>query len=265
MKSIIQHVCVCIIISDSFIGNQVMAQSMYEKDLFTTGVGVLKKLSDIAVEKFSQGTDYETYFNEILILSHTETSVELGGRPLMTGTKRIRDMGIDKSDPSKTYSNTRSVNIDSNGMEIPKSEIIIIGAFTPIQGKQNWVCDEPARFEKHSLDVTTTYRVKNKVAIPARNIQKTAISSHNIVVVAEGAVVPSSCSGSETSRSWVIPIQVSRLGYTDFSWEYKDSIVRVLNAKYSRAEALAHQMFKDSYSALPTDQKAKVDAILKIK
>ena len=131
--------------------------------------------------------------------------------------------------------------------------------------KQNWVCDEPARFEKHSLDVTTTYRVKNKVAIPARNIQKTAISSHNIVVVAEGAVVPSSCSGSETSRSWVIPIQVSRLGYTDFSWEYKDSVVRVLNAKYSRAEALAHQMFKDSYSALPTDQKAKVDAILKIK
>ncbi len=49
MKSIIQHVCVGIIISGSFIGNQVMAQSMYEKDLFTTGVGVLKKLSDIAV------------------------------------------------------------------------------------------------------------------------------------------------------------------------------------------------------------------------
>ncbi len=72
-----------------------------------------------------------------MILSHTETSLELGGRPANTGIKRIRDMGIEKSDPSKTYSNTRSVNIDSNGMEIPKSETITVGAFTPIQGKQN--------------------------------------------------------------------------------------------------------------------------------
>ena len=83
------------------------------------------------------------------------------------------------------------------------------------------------------------------------------------VFKAEGEIVPSSCVGSKTPRSWVIPVQVSRLGHTDFKWDFANSVISAPNVRYSRAEALAHEMFKDSYSTLPTDQKAKVDAILR--
>jgi hypothetical protein len=236
---------------------------MYEKDLFATGVGVLKKLSDFSVEQLTKSTDYETYFNEILVSRYVETSVSLGGRPTMAGIKRVKEMGIERTDSSKTYSRERVVNVDANGIEQAGTEKRYDGSFATIEGKQEFVCDEPRRFELKSLNVETTYRVKNKVQIPARDIHKTAISRHNVLVVAEGEIVPSSCVGSKTPRSWVIPVQVSRLGFTDFKWDYSNSLISTLNVRYSRAEALANEMFKDSYSTLPMDQKAKVDAAMR--
>ena len=183
----------------------------------------------------------------------------------MTGTKRVREMGIDRSDFSKKYSTTRTVNLDSNRMEIPKSESVTVGGFTPIEGCQSFECDDPKRFEWKSLKIDTIYRVQNTVKIQARNIQRTAISTHNIVVVADGKIVPPCSVGSESPKNWVIPVQVARLGYTDFAWSDKNSVVNSLNAHYSMAEALAHQMFKESYSTLEADQKAKVDAAIRKK
>ena len=240
-----------------------MAQSMYEKDLFATGVGVLKKLSDVLVEQLTKSTDYETYFNEIVVSRYIATSVDLGGRPLMTGIKRVKEMGIDRTDSSKTYSRERVVNVDANGIEQLATEKRHEGSFTAIEGKQEFSCDQPERFERRSLNIETTYRVRNMVKIPARDIHRTAISTHNVLVVAEGEIVPSSCVGSKTPRSWVIPVQVSRLGHTDFKWDFANSVISAPNVRYSRAEALAHEMFKDSYSTLPMDQKAKVDAAMR--
>lgn len=263
MKSTIQRVCAGFAIIGFLIGNQSMAQSIYDKDLFATGVGVLKKLLDGAIEDLKQGTDYETYFNEVVIRSYVETSIHLGGRPTMTGIKRVKEMGIDRTDNSKTYATITTVNVDSNKKEISKSETVRDG-FTPIEGKQNFECDDQQRSEWRSLKIDTTYRVRNKVAIPARYVQKTAIHTHNIIIEAKGKIVPPCSVGSESEspRTWVIPVQVARLGYTDFTWDYNNSVIGAPNALYSRAEALAQQMFKDSYSTLPTDQKAKVDAIL---
>ena len=79
IKLIIQRVCAGIAILGFSIGNQAVAQGLYEKDLFTSGVGVLKKLADGAVDKLNQGTDYETYFNEVVIRSYVETSIDMGG------------------------------------------------------------------------------------------------------------------------------------------------------------------------------------------